>query len=108
MKVVGPCGRTWDFSTQLAVGTVLVVESPVHSTRLQCVPGPGDTGERAMERKDPASGEEEGFHLSSYTLKTLVPPCDTDCNPSKWRGLVTGLTFRKQSMLWCLLWNVHP
>ena len=86
--------------------------------------GPEDTGKRAKERKDPVSGEEEGF-LRSLTLKTsgyelkelevyirviksFAKKCDTDRNPGKWRSLVTGLTFGKQSMLWCLLWNINP
>lgn len=94
------------------------------STSIQCVPGPVDTGGGAMNKTDLVSGEEEGF-LRSSTLKTqgdalkdlevyirafkpFVEKCETDRNSGKWKALVTGLTFRKQSRLLCLLWNIHP
>lgn len=85
--------------------------------------GSVDTGGRAMNKVDLVSGEEEGF-LSSTSktqgcelkeleadIKAMGPfakKCETNCNSNKWRGLVTGLTFRKQSRLLCLLQSRNP
>ena len=83
----------------------------VRALNKQSTSGSADTGGRAMNKVDLVSGEEEGF-LSSTSktqgcelkeleadIKAIGPfakKCETNCNSSKWRGLVTGLTFRKQ------------
>lgn len=119
MKVVGPWGRTWDSSIywfrESWLWRVLCIQQTFRACALP--------GERAVDEKDLVS-DEEGFLRSStlktpgYDLKELdayfraimssAKKCDTDCNPSRQRGLVTGLTFRKQSMLLYLLWNINP
>lgn len=81
----------------------------VHPASSECVPGPGDAGDRALNETGLGWGEEEGV-LRSSPLKTggnelkeldahirAIEPsakeCDTNRNSSKWSGLMTGLTF---------------
>lgn len=76
-----------------------------------------------MNKVDLVSAKEEGLPSSTlktqgYELKELeayiratgpfVEKRETVRNSSKWRGVVTGLTFRKQSRLLCLLQNRNP
>lgn len=116
------------------VGTVLVLESPVHfgsciQQAFSVCQALGTLGTELWPRqtwclvKGRVSWEVPPWRQETCTSwRNLMLPSEfwTELwyhlprnvtpthNSSKWRGLMTGLTFRKQSRLLCLLWEHKP